>query len=173
MTRTESKDKPYGVTRFLRDVVLLAVAAILMVASFGFSLLFGLGMNGSTVVKRGVAVARSCEFGGPFEVGSPGWWWRCQAHVTWQDGSAERREFTASQLTGDDIGREVDVVERRIAKGSGKGSNREVFRADFEAKPLWGQLITFSLMGGSGMIALTVIFGWWTFLKRSSLWNRD
>lgn len=145
---------------FVRDCIVLLVAIALVLVGFGMGSLFGVAAGGSTVVKRGTAVARSCDYGGPFESGAIGWWWTCRADVAWQDGTRETRTFRNSQLTGDDIGRSVQVVERRISQGRGRGSHLSVYRASFEPSFFWGVVVMVPLMAGGGLACLIVLLKW-------------
>lgn len=150
---------------FVQDLIILAVGVALTLSGFGVGTLFGVATWGSSIVNRGTAVARTCEYGGPFESGSIGWWWTCQADVTWQDGTHESRTFRNSQLTGDDIGRPVDVVERRISQGKGKGSHLSVYRSSFEPNIFWGVVLMVPLVAGGGLAVLVVLLKWGSTLK--------
>lgn len=136
--------------RIFRDLLLVLVSALVLVLGMNVSThYFGGFAAGSEVTARGVAVAQQCRFSGPLtETTAPdresmtGWWWICDARVRWHDGRVERRETVYSQLTDADIGREVEVVERKEAASRGGTTRSVVYRADFEPKPLWSTVAT-------------------------------
>ncbi|GAA4620099.1 DUF6346 domain-containing protein [Saccharopolyspora hordei] len=135
-----------GVRRVVRDVVLAVVAVACLLGGYTVMGSHGVTLDTPKVVDRGIAVARSCEFGGPFGYGEPGWWWACQADVRWDARGPERVEFTSSQLTESDIGREVPVVLHEITNGAGKGTYHVPYRADFEPQPLLGAVLAAPLL---------------------------
>lgn len=159
-----SENQAYGLGGFVRDVVLLAVGVVFWLGALMAFQSFGTDINGSTVVNRGTAVAQQCRSSGPLGLAVPGWWLTCSAEVRWHNGAVETREFTDSQLTEQDVGREVPVVERRIPRGAGKGSHLDVFRADFHPNPLPGYVLggaaacvgSLLLIGGIGNVGRAV-----------------
>lgn len=167
MPQANDTTRPYTPVRVLRDLGLIALSVLMFMVGAGMSLSFGLATIGSEVVNRGVAVARDCDYGGPLESGAPGWWWTCRADVTWQDGTHERRTFKHSQLTGDDIGQRVQVVERRISSGQGKGSSLSVYRANFDPSAVWGIIVAAPFLLCGCAIAIVVLTSWWGAVKRA------
>ncbi|PRW62664.1 DUF6346 domain-containing protein [Actinopolyspora mortivallis] len=153
--------------RLARDVVLIPLGLLLFAASILVVIpFFGLGAVGSEVTDRGTAVAQRCRFAGPIaDSQSPdggsvvGFGHICRARVTWQDGTTEMREVTGSQLTPDDIGREVAVVERAVDTGNGGSTSteQEVYRQDYRPKPVLGVIGILA----TGLPAVgCVLFGW-------------
>ncbi|WP_019855399.1 DUF6346 domain-containing protein [Actinopolyspora mortivallis] len=151
----------------VRDVMLIPLglllfaAAILVVIPF-----FGMTVVGSEVTNHGTAVAQRCRFAGPIaDSQTPdggnvvGFGHICWARVTWQDGTTEMREVTGSQLTPDDIGKKVAVVDRAVATGNGGSTSTEqrVFREGYRPKPVLGSIGVV----GTGILGVgCLLFGW-------------
>lgn len=131
--------------RIIRDILLVVVSMGLFLSNVFFVFpFFGMSTVGSEVTERGAAIAQQCRFAGPItESESPGreimagWWWVCEAKVRWDDGRVERREVPYSHLTDEDIGREVEVVERSEIASRTSATRSVVYRADFDPKPVW------------------------------------
>lgn len=51
------------------------------------------------ITQRGSALAQHCERTGPVGLSGLGWYWRCDAAITWDDGSRETFSFKHSELT--------------------------------------------------------------------------
>lgn len=129
------------VVRVVRDVLLVPLGLVLFLSGIFVVLpFFGVGAAGAEVTARGTAVAQQCRFAGPIadsdapEGGNVlGFGHTCQARVTWRDGTTELREVSGSQLTPDDVGTEVAVVERAVDDSArGSGTRPQLYRADFE-----------------------------------------
>ncbi|SFT49243.1 hypothetical protein SAMN04487904_102494 [Actinopolyspora lacussalsi subsp. righensis] len=143
--------------RVVRDVLLVPIGILLFLAAFFVVLpYFGTGAAGSEVSARGTAVAQQCRFAGPIAKSSApkrenviGFGWICRARVHWNDGSVETREVSGSQLTGEDVGNSVDVVERQIDYSKGSDTRPQIYRADFEPHVLlaWGSVLATCLLG--------------------------
>ncbi|MBE9373426.1 hypothetical protein IQ251_03090 [Saccharopolyspora sp. HNM0983] len=66
-----------------------------------------------TLTKRGTALADHCERVGPLSLDSGfGWWWSCDATVTWPDGSTQEQPFKFSELTPENYTTPEPVVLR-------------------------------------------------------------
>lgn len=66
-----------------------------------------------TLTKRGTALADQCEHVGPLSFDSGiGWWWSCDATITWPDGSTEQQPFKFSELTPENYTTPEPVVLR-------------------------------------------------------------
>lgn len=137
--------KAVRVVRVVRDVLLVPLGVVLFLSGIFVVLpFFGVAAAGAEVTAHGSAVAQQCRFAGPIadsqapEGGNIlGFGHICQARVTWQDGTTELREVSGSQLTPDDVGSEVDVVERAVDDSArGTGTRPQVFRAGYEAN-MW------------------------------------
>lgn len=113
------------------------------------------------MVDRGVAVAESCEFGGPFHDRGFGMWWTCEAEATWSNGEVDSREFLRSQLTDADLGRPVDVVERESFRGRGNAPDYHVYRADFLPSSAWGYLLYTPMGLGAALCLVEREPFWW------------
>lgn len=158
--------------RFARDAVLLVLAVCCLFGWSAISTAYGASLSGSEVTDRGVAVARNCDFGGPFGGNSPGWWWTCTADVRWEKAGTAEVVFHHSQLTGEDVGEEVQVVQRRITKGAGKGFDDVPYRADFEPRPLVGNLLGIPLLLVGALILLSFALRLWSGAKHVFSGNR-
>ncbi|WP_438388462.1 DUF6346 domain-containing protein [Actinopolyspora saharensis] len=146
--------------RVVRDVLLVPLGLVLFLSGILVVLpFFGVSAAGAEVTDRGTAVAQRCRFAGPIadsqapERGNVlGFGHICQARVTWRDGTTESREVSGSQLTPDDIGTEVAVVERAVDDSArGSGTRPQLYRADFEPHPVLAGIavIGVCLLGGA------------------------
>lgn len=146
--------------KVIRDLLLILAALVIMVSVFmaipGY---FGVGAVGSKITARGTATAEHCRFSGPHTSSADpegksqfGWWWMCDAEVRFDDGRVQQVEVPYSQLTGDDVGRPVRVVER-LEEASEARDHAVIYRADFEPRPVLG---IGSMMGG---VILAVFVG--------------
>src|SRR5699024_10870348 len=99
---------------------------------------------------------RECVPAGLFGPRSWGWWETCHADIRWRDGTVEQAQFDQSRLTSADIGRQVEVVQRRVDQGAGKSSHESLFRAGFEPMMVGSVLYYPLLIAGSLMVLLTV-----------------
>ncbi len=106
------------------------------------------GTNSRPVVDRGVARVADCTSSGPVSIHGFGTWWICQAEVTWESGRQTRVTAEADQLTPDDKGADVPVVQRGASKVRNGSGNPPVYRADFEPSVVLG---VGSLLGGMGL----------------------
>ncbi|WP_139219558.1 DUF6346 domain-containing protein [Actinopolyspora alba] len=141
----------------MRDLLFLLLGVSLFFAAiFVVFPYFGTGAAGTEVSARGTAVAQQCRFAGPIAKSSApkqenviGFGWICRARVHWNDGSVETREVSGSQLTGDDVGNRVDVVERQIDYSKGSDTRPQIYRADFEPHVLlaWSSVVATCLLG--------------------------
>lgn len=138
--------------KVIRDLLLVVVAVVIALACF--TLVpphFGVGAVGSEIAARGTAIAQHCRFAGPFTESSrpegplqTSWGWMCEAEVRFDDGRTQQVGTQYSQLTGDDVGRPVRVVERE-EKASKAQYRKVIYRAGFGPRPVLG---FGSMMGG-------------------------
>lgn len=150
----------------MRGIARLA-AGLLAIALWAAVVL--VGMSGMTyfqpqsatvdVSNRGSARVADCRRTGPVSTHGIGYWWVCSADVVWESGDRQRVTVRPGQLTPDDGGRDVPVVERLVLgnKGGGPGSP-EVYRADFEPSAVLGLGSLLAGIGLGGLLAL-VVFG--------------
>ena len=66
------------------------------------------------VAQRGTAQAVDCERVGPISRSGLGWYWSCDAEITWADGSTGRSSFQASDLTPESRTEPVPVVRKEV-----------------------------------------------------------
>lgn len=143
----------------------IAVAGVLAIVVWGVAIMLGLtGMThyqpdaGTVSVSdRGTARVVDCVSEGPVSLNGIGSWWVCRADVTWEDGTEERKEAQPGQLTPDDRGQDVAVVERIVASKGGPGTP-QVYRADFEPSVVFGLGSLLAGLGVGGLFAI-IIFG--------------
>ncbi|SDQ85735.1 DUF6346 domain-containing protein [Actinopolyspora saharensis] len=154
-----------GFLRVVRDVLLVPLGLVLFLSGILVVLpFFGVSAAGAEVTDRGTAVAQRCRFAGPIaDSQAPerenvlGFGHICQARVTWRDGTTELREVSGSQLTPDDIGTEVAVVERAVDDSArGSSTRSQVFRAGYEAN-MWLGVPVLLVVCGLGLGC--VVFG--------------
>jgi F0F1-type ATP synthase membrane subunit c/vacuolar-type H+-ATPase subunit K len=133
------------------------IAGLLALAILGCGCL--LGMTGfatfepaaKDITDRGVARVTDCTSRGPVSLSGFGTWWICRADVEWESGTRTRVTAEADQLTPDDKGTEVPVVQRGESKVRNGSGNPPVYRAGFEPSILLG---LGSLLGGMGVGAI-------------------
>ncbi|MDA3629445.1 DUF6346 domain-containing protein [Saccharopolyspora sp. WRP15-2] len=87
---------------------LLALVLLTVAANTGV-----LSSDGS-VAKRGTALATHCESTGPVSRAGLGWYWACDAQITWSDGTETRKKFLNSELTPENETRPEPVVYRKV-----------------------------------------------------------
>nr|WP_228046060.1 DUF6346 domain-containing protein [Saccharopolyspora sp. HNM0983] len=83
------------------------------------------GVTGTSAVdgaptERGTALADECDYVGPLSLSGLGWWWSCDATITWPDGSTQQQPFKFSQLTPENHTTPQPVVRREL---DNSGSN--------------------------------------------------
>ncbi len=144
-----------------------AVAGLIALAAWAAAIM--LGLTGMThyqpqaatvdITDRGTARVVECVEEGPIGGNGIGYWSTCRADVTWDDGTSEQVTAEPGQLTPDDRGRDVPVVQRVVLgnKGGGPGTP-QVYRADFEPSAVLGLGSIIAGMGLGGLLAL-IIFG--------------
>ncbi|QUG99508.1 hypothetical protein HUO13_00650 [Saccharopolyspora erythraea] len=103
----------YIVSQVLVRFLVLAVFHTVMGAT-------GIMTTDGTPTERGTALANRCELAGPVSMSGLGWWWDCDATITWADGDAEERSFKFSDLTPRNYTTPAPVVRREL---DNRGSN--------------------------------------------------
>lgn len=130
---------------------------------------FVAGLTGSTyfqpqagsfsISDRGTAQVADCMRVGPVSREGFGYWSVCQADVVWESGDRTRVTAQPGQLTPDDEGRDVPVVERLQVPGkSAAPAVSKVYRAEFEPNSVLG---FGSIAGGTliGFVLALIVFG--------------
>lgn len=92
------------------------VRAVLLVLMYTIMFVSGALASDGVVTQRGTAVATSCERVGPISLSGLGWYWRCDAEVTWADGSKEETFFKNSELTPRNKTEPAPVAWREVDK---------------------------------------------------------
>lgn len=80
----------------------------------------GIMTTDGTPTDRGTALATRCEHVGPVSMSGLGWWWTCEATITWTDGSTDEHSFTFSDLTPQNYTTPAPVERREL---DNRGSN--------------------------------------------------
>ncbi|GAB3678120.1 DUF6346 domain-containing protein [Saccharopolyspora tripterygii] len=93
------------------QVVVRLVALALCYTIFAAS---GALASDGVVTQRGTALATRCERVGPASLSGLGWYWRCDAAITWDDGSRETHFFKHSELTPRNRTEPVPVAWREV-----------------------------------------------------------
>ncbi|MEU3271179.1 DUF6346 domain-containing protein [Saccharomonospora sp. NPDC006951] len=88
--------------------VLLALVSLTIAAVTGV-----LGSDG-VVTKRGTALATACERVGPISTSGLGWYWACEAEITWSDGEHAHKKFQNSALTPENLTHPKPVVYQSV-----------------------------------------------------------
>ncbi|WP_460962191.1 DUF6346 domain-containing protein [Parasphingorhabdus pacifica] len=73
-----------------------------------------------TPTDRGTALATRCEHVGPISMSGLGWWWTCDATITWTNGSTDEHSFKFSDLTPHNYTSPAPVERREL---DNRGSN--------------------------------------------------
>ncbi|GAA3360922.1 DUF6346 domain-containing protein [Saccharopolyspora gregorii] len=107
------------------------------------------GITGTdgTPTERGTALATGCARVGPVSASGLGWWWRCEATISWADGRTEQRTFKYSDLTPDNTTTPAPVERREL---DNRGSNVVVSSAGEWAPLGWAlfaPLLGLALLG--------------------------
>ena len=133
------------ITRLVAGLVGLALWAVVAIAGLTGFTHFKPEASTASVADRGVARVADCRREGPLSLNGFGYWWRCEADVVWDGGGRQRVTVRIGQLSPDDAGKDVPVVQRVT---SDKGARvTAVHRADFEPSLVLG---LGSLLGGLG-----------------------
>ncbi|GGS25426.1 MULTISPECIES: DUF6346 domain-containing protein [Actinokineospora] len=99
---------------------------------------------GTEITDRGVATVLGCQDEGVIDGLTVGDLWRCDLDVRWDSGRVERVRPDDPLQFGPEDG-QVAVVERAVPQGNRTGARAaQVYRADFEPRPLW----LIALVGG-------------------------
>ncbi|TDD85658.1 hypothetical protein E1202_20445 [Saccharopolyspora karakumensis] len=93
------------------QVVVRLVALALCYTVFAVS---GALSSDGVVTQRGTALATRCERVGPVSSSGLGWYWRCDAAITWDDGSTGETVFKQSELTPRNHAEPAPVAWREV-----------------------------------------------------------
>nr|WP_228046058.1 DUF6346 domain-containing protein [Saccharopolyspora sp. HNM0983] len=77
-------------------------------------------MSDGAPTERGTALADECDYVGPLSISGLGWWWSCDATITWPDGSTQQQPFQFSFLTPENYTTPQPVVRHEL---DNRGSN--------------------------------------------------
>ncbi|MGW1676824.1 DUF6346 domain-containing protein [Saccharopolyspora sp. NPDC002376] len=132
---------------FLVSQVLVRVV-IALVCYTAFSLTSASGSDG-VVADRGTALATNCERVGPVSRSGLGWYWACDAEITWSDGRTTQKNFQSSELTPQNMTEPAPVVYRKVRNAA------DLIAVD-APRPFVG-------LGWTLLIALTctMVYGMW------------
>ncbi|MER6988728.1 DUF6346 domain-containing protein [Saccharopolyspora hirsuta] len=109
-----------GVERFWRVTYVVSqvlVRALLALVLFTVGVNMGVLNADGAVARSGTALAAHCERVGPVSRSGLGWYWSCDAQITWSDGEVTRKTFRNSELTPENQTRPAPVVYRKAARG--------------------------------------------------------
>ncbi|WP_158628608.1 DUF6346 domain-containing protein [Saccharopolyspora rhizosphaerae] len=93
------------------QVVVRLVALLACYTAFVAS---GALASDGAITQRGSALAQHCERTGPVGSSGFGWYWRCDAVITWDDGSQERASFKHSEMTPRNRSEAAPVAWREV-----------------------------------------------------------
>jgi hypothetical protein len=105
------RTRRWWIVHVTAQVVLRAFVLVILYAAFVNT--GSLAADGS-ITNRGTALATGCERVGPVSRSGLGWYWQCQARITWQDGTRSESSFTGSDLTPRNMTEPAPVVWREI-----------------------------------------------------------
>lgn len=107
----------------LRFVAALLVGVVSLLVALTVMTVADASSGGPEAFATGTARVGQCVERGPVSVSGLGYFHRCQADVSWNDGSSSREWFPAGQLSPDDRGRAVPVFDPKLPEsGVGRGS---------------------------------------------------
>ncbi|ASR35766.1 hypothetical protein BAY61_12995 [Prauserella marina] len=92
----------------------LAVRALLALVSLTIAANTGVLSSDGVVTKRGSALATHCERVGPVSPSGLGWYWACEAEITWSDGETAHERFQNSALTPENLAHPKPVVYQSV-----------------------------------------------------------
>ena len=125
---------------------------------------------GQEIQREGIARIDHCRPNGPISASGFGTWWKCSGNVHWDDGQSSALRTTGSQLTPQDRGTPVPVVERAVTcRGCQSGETR-TYRADFQ--PSTGKTIAAAVaIFGTAFLILVIAAG--TLVRRGLVRDPD
>ncbi|MFC7343768.1 DUF6346 domain-containing protein [Saccharopolyspora griseoalba] len=88
-----------GPGRFVYYVCQVLVRLVFALVLYTVFVVSGALASDGVVAKTGTAIATDCERVGPVSRSGLGWYWQCDAEITWSDGSKDTSSFTSSDLT--------------------------------------------------------------------------
>ncbi len=147
------------IARLAAGLAALALWAAGFIAGLTGATYFQPQAEGFSVSDRGTARVADCLRVGPVSREGFGHWWVCQADVVWDSGDRERVTAQPGQLTPDDGGQDVAVVERLEVPGkSAAPPVSKIYRAEFEPDSVLG---FGSIAGGTliGFVLALIVFG--------------
>ncbi|GAA4619325.1 DUF6346 domain-containing protein [Saccharopolyspora hordei] len=106
------REERFWRTAFVASQVLVRV--VIALVCYTVFVLTGAVASDGAVTDRGTALATHCERVGPISRSGLGWYWSCEAEVTWSDGRTTREEFPSSQLTPRNTTEPAPVVHRDV-----------------------------------------------------------
>ncbi|MCI2418639.1 DUF6346 domain-containing protein [Saccharopolyspora sp. K220] len=104
---------PRRAVRIGAHVLVRVLVALVLLTVLGAT---GMTATDGAATKHGTATATSCARVGPVSTSGLGFWWSCDAVVSWSDGSETRWHFSNSALTPDEPRK--PVVRRESDRGS-------------------------------------------------------
>ena len=123
--------------RRLTGVLVLVVCLVLSVGAWSAGWWFTSLPGGSAESDTwGTAETRSCEPTGPITLYGVGYWWNCTAEVKWHGKPpAETVIVKGSELTPEDIGKQVRVMSKNFGQPNDHDDNAVVYSDT--TRPFW------------------------------------
>lgn len=116
----------------------LVVCLVLSVGAWSAGWLFT-SLSGGPAESEvwGTAETRSCEQTGPVTLYGVGHWWNCTAEINWygQSQSPETVTVKGSELTPQDVGKQVRVTSKDFGKTYDHDDSAQVYRDT--TRPFW------------------------------------
>ncbi|MFR9731818.1 DUF6346 domain-containing protein [Saccharopolyspora sp. MS10] len=107
----------WRIGRLAAEIVVRLLVLLVFHTTMGAT---GITTTDGVPTERGTARATDCERAGPVSMSGLGFWWTCEATVTWADGRSEQRTFKFSDLTPDNRTAPAPVERREL---DNRGSN--------------------------------------------------
>lgn len=134
----------------------IVVGVVLVLAGWtAMNLRGGVSPDDLTDRDEAAATVNECEEVGPLSLSGVGYWWKCSATITTEEGDSYEQVFNGSQFEPDDIGGQFRVV-------NAGGESNSWTRADTPPQN-WATIATaVGLIGG----AICLIMGFRGLLRR-------
>lgn len=124
------------IRRRVVGVLYLVVCLVLSVGAWSAGWMFT-SLPGSSAQSEvwGTAETQSCEQTGPITLYGVGYWWNCTADVRWYGQSPETVTVKGSELTPEDIGKQVRVTSKDFGNNYDHDDSAQVYSDT--TRPFW------------------------------------
>lgn len=119
----QSNARPTRLGYLLRCVGYLVMGAATLLGALTLMTVTDTFSGGPDAAATGSAQVRECTEMGPVSLAGLGYYYRCEADVSWEDGGSTRESFYPGQLSPDDRGEAVPVFSPNLPESGRRGGD--------------------------------------------------